>query len=160
MSQASHSQPNEVDARADLASYLILGSIFVFMALVCGVLAIRGPRPNWGPTCVIAAVGVSVMLWLKSIRLKIACGELWYSTLFGTHSIQLADIERAETQVISAGRGAYPALVIHLRQEARQKPLVIRIKVFSREDLARVFDLLGSKFHGPRRIGVYTDETV
>src|SRR5215472_18111549 len=60
------------------------------MALVCGVLAIRGPRPNWGPTCVIAAVGVSLTLWLKSIRLKIACGELWYSTLFGTHSIQLA----------------------------------------------------------------------
>jgi len=41
-----------------------------------------------------------------------------------------------------------------------QKAIRVNIKVFSREDLGRLFDLLGSKFQGPRRIGVYTDESV
>jgi hypothetical protein len=41
-----------------------------------------------------------------------------------------------------------------------QKPMRVNIKVFSREDLARLFDLLDPKFEGSRRIGVYSDEQV
>jgi len=41
-----------------------------------------------------------------------------------------------------------------------QKPMRIPVGPFSKEDLKRVFDLLGPKFQGLRNIGVYKDEIV
>src|SRR5690349_2828693 len=100
------------------------------------------------------------VIWLRSIRLRVVDGELCYRTLLGTRRINLLDIEKAETRLIRTGKGSYRALVIYPREDKMQKPMRVNIKVFSREDLARLFDLLGPKFEGSRRIGVYSDEQV
>jgi hypothetical protein len=156
----SPAQINELDARADRSGYLALGGIF-FAFTVFGLdVAIRTPAHDWNFVYVPAGVLALVVLWLRSIWLRVADGELCYRTLFSSRRINLSDIEKAETRLIRTGKGSYRALVIYPRAERMEKPLRLNIKVFSRADLARLFDLLGPKLQGSRRIGVYTDESV
>lgn len=159
MSTTPQAQSNELDARACLSSYLILGGIFAGLTLFGLYVAISSQAHDWNFVFVPVGILVLVVLWLWSIRLKIAAGQLSYRILFWTRSISLTDIEKAETRLFGSGRGEYRALVIYPRGEKLQKPIRVNIKVFSREDLRRLFDLLGPKFHGPRTVGVYTDES-
>jgi hypothetical protein len=159
MPQSLHLPVNEVDARACRESYLTLGSIFLLVALLGLFVVIQDPKHNWEFVCIPAGLGIGYALWLRSIRLRIVDGELSYGTLFATRSIRLIDIEKAETQLVGTGRVPTRVLVIHPRPETTQKPMRVNIKVFSREDLSRLFDLLAPKFKGPRTIGVYTDES-
>ena len=71
----------------------------------------------------------------------------------------LEDIESAETKVIGTGKGSCRLLLIYLRPEKVQKPIAVKIKPFSKEDVGRLFDLLGPKLKGSRGIGVYTEES-
>ena len=150
---------NELDARADWSGYLALGGIFFALTLFGLYVAIRTPAHDWNFVYIPAGMLALVLLWLRSIRLRVANGELCYRTLFWTRKINLSDIEKAETHLISTGKGRYRALIIYPRTEKMQKPMRVNIKVFSRENLGRLFDLLGPKFQGPRRIGVHTDES-
>ena len=149
---------NELDARADRSGYLAIGGIFFALTLFGLYVAIRTPAHDWNFVYVPVGMLVLVLLWLRSIRLRVAAGELSYRTLFGTRRINLLDIEKAETSLIRTSKGAHRALIIYPRAEKMQKPMRVNIKVFSREDLGRLFDLLGPKFQGSRRIGVYSDE--
>lgn len=159
MPQSLHSPINEVDARACRESYLTLGSIFLLFTLFGFFVTLEGPKHNWEFVYIPAGLGIGIAFWLRAIRLRIADGELSYGTLFATRSIRLTDIEKAETQLIGTSKGQYRALVIYPRPETMQKPMRVNIKVFSQEDLGRLFDLLAPKFKGPRTIGVYTDES-
>ena len=168
MQQTIAPGPDRVDARAALSTYLIFGGICVPM-FVLGILTGRGPYRDLLATVANAdplITGVSgsafllSMLWAGTFRLRVADGTLSYRTLFGgTRSILLSDIEKAETQLVSAGRGQVRVLMIYPRPETMQKPMRVNIKVFSREDLGRVFDLLGPRFQGSRRIGVYSNDS-
>lgn len=151
---------DELDARADWSGYVVLGGVFFLLALFGLYVAIRTPAHDWNFVYVPLGVLAFVLLWLQSIRLRIGRGEFFYRTLFGTRRINLSDIEKAEMCLIRTSKGSYRALVIYPRTERMQKPMRVNIKVFSREDLSRLFDLLGPKFHGPRNIGVYKKEIV
>jgi hypothetical protein len=160
MPDVSRSQILEVDARASLRSYLTLGTIFLLLTLFGLLVAIKTPAHDWNFVYIPAAIGLGVVLWLRTIRLTIADGELSYHTLFGIRSIRISDIEKAETQLIGTSKGQYRALVVHPYPASTRKPMRVHIGAFSREDLGRLFDLLSPKFKGPRNIGVYTDESV
>ena len=71
----------------------------------------------------------------------------------------LEDIQSAETKLIGTSKGSCRLLLIYVRPEKTQKTIAINIKLFSKKDLGRLFDLLGPKFKGPRRIGIYSDES-
>lgn len=117
---------------------------------------------DWKITVVTGVAFLLTMLWVGTIRIQFSDGRLSYYTLFtGTRSIALSDIESTETKLISRGRGSR-VLLIHPRQqqEKAQKPITVKIKLFSRGDVGRLFDLFGPKFKGSRQIGVYTDESV
>src|SRR5262245_20210 len=149
MSTTPQVQANELDARACLSSYLTLGGIFCVLTLFGVDVAVRAPAHDWSFAYIPAGILMFVVLWLVSIRLKVANGVLSYRILFWTRSVNLADIERAETRLFRTGRGPYRALIIYPRVGKTQKTLRMNIKVFSRKDVERLFDLLGSKFHGP-----------
>ena len=155
----SPAQIKELDARADRSGYLALGWIFSALILFGFYVVVRSPAHDWNFVYVPAGMLALVVLWLRSIRLRVGDGELCYKTLFWSRKINLSDIEKAETRLIRASKYSYRALVIYPRAEKMQKLMRVNIKVFSREDLGRLFDLLGAKFQGPRRIGVYNDET-
>ncbi|HKD51094.1 MAG TPA: hypothetical protein VKB90_09860 [Candidatus Acidoferrum sp.] len=148
----------ELDARADRSGYLALGSIFFALTLFGLYVAIRTPAHDWNFVYVPAGMLALVLIWLRSIRLRVANGELSYRTLFGARRVNLSDIEKAEMRLLRTGKGPYRVLFIYPRTEEMQKPMRINIKVFFRTDLSRLFDLLGPKLQGPRGIGVYSDE--
>jgi hypothetical protein len=159
MPDSPTAQKSALDASACLRSYLTLGTMWAVVALGGFFVAMKPPH-NWEFVYIPGGVGIGFMLWLRAFRLKIADGELSYRTLFfGNRSIGLADIEKAETQVIGTSKGEYRVLLIYPRAGNLQKPIRVNIKVFSKEDLGRLFDLLGPKFKSSRRIGVYTDES-
>lgn len=160
MSDSPHAQIGELDARAELSGYLIFGSLFLALTLFGLYVAIRTPSHDWNFVYIPAGVGIFLLLWLRSIRLRVANGELSYKVFLWTRRINLSDIEKAEARLIGTGKGPYRALIIYPRAEKLQKPVRVNIKVFSREDLCQLFDLLGPKLQGPRRIGVSTDESV
>ena len=160
MSEPQRPHLSGIDARACLASYLTFGAIFPLLAIFGLFVVIKTPNHSYEFVYIPAAIGVGIALWLRAFRLTIADGELTYRTLFGSRSIRVADIERAETQLVATGRGSYRVLVINPRPETMQEPIRVNIKVFSREDLRCLFDLLGSKFRGSRTIGVYTSDSV
>jgi len=110
-------------------------------------------------TLLTGAAFLLTMLWVATIRIQYSDGNLSYHTLFtGTRSIPLSEIESAETKVVSSSRGSSMVLLIHRLGEESQKPMVIKIKLFSKDDVGRLLDLLGPKFKGSRQIGIYTDE--
>ncbi len=118
------------------------------------------PGGDWRLTLLTGAAFFLTMLWIGTIRIRYSEGRLSYYTLFrGTQSVMLEDIESAETKLIGTGKGSYRLLLIYLRPEKRKKPIAMKIKPFSKEDVGRLFDLLGPKLKGSRRIGVYTDES-
>jgi hypothetical protein len=136
-----------------------LGGISSFF-FILGIWQATVPGGDWRLALLTGAAFLLAMLWVRAIRIQYSDGQLSYHTLFaGTQSIPLSEIESAETKVISRGKGSSRILLIHLRGEKEQKPIAIRIKLFSKEDVGRLFDLLGPKFKGSRRIGIYTDES-
>ena len=137
---------------------MALGSIFFALTLFGLYVAIRTPAHDWNFVYVPAGMLALVLIWLRSIRLRVANGELSYRTLFGARRVNLSDIEKAEMRLLRTGKGPYRVLFIYPRTEEMQKPMRINIKVFFRTDLSRLFDLLGPKLQGPRGIGVYSDE--
>jgi len=151
--------PERLDARACQSSYVVLGVIFGFL-FVMGIWQITVPGGDWRLTLLTGTAFFLPMLWVGTIRIQYSEGRLSYYTLFrGTQSLMLEDIESAETKVIGTGKGSCRLLLIYLRPEKVQKPIAVKIKPFSKEDVGRLFDLLGPKLKGSRRIGVYTDES-
>lgn len=150
--------PERLDARACASSYIVLGVIFGSI-FGFGVWQTTVPGGDWRVAVVTGAAFFLIMLWVGTIRIQYSNGQLSYYTLFaGTQSIPLSDIESAETKVMSSSKGSSMVLLIHLRGEKSQKPIVIKIKLFSNEDVGRLFDLLGPKFKSSRQIGIYSDE--
>ena len=151
--------PERLDARACTSSYVVLGVIFGFI-FVFGIWQGTVPGGDWKLTLLTGAAFFLTMLWVGTIRIRYSDGKLSYRTLFsGTRFVLLWDIESAETKVIGTGKGLYRLLWIYLRPEKAQKPMTINIKLFSKEDVGRIFDVLGPKFKSSRRIGIYTDES-
>src|SRR6266481_5394706 len=98
-----------------------------------GIWQMTVPGGDWRLTLLTGAAFFLTMLWIGTIRIRYSEGRLSYYTLFrGTQSVMLEDIESAETKLIGTGKGSYRLLL---------------------------FDLLGPKLKGSRRIGVYTDES-
>ena len=151
--------PERLDARACTRPYIIFGLIFGFL-FAFGIWQVSVPGGDWRIALLTGAAFLLTMLWVGAIRIQYSDGQLSYRTLFtGTRSVPLGDIESAETKLISTSKGSYRLLLIHIRPEKTQRPISIKISLFSKEDVGRLFDLLGPKFKGPRGIGVYTDES-
>jgi hypothetical protein len=152
-------RPERLDIRACKRPYIALGLVFGLL-LYLGVWQATVPGGDWRITLLTGAAFFLTMSWVSTDRIRYSDGQLSYRTLFaGTRSVPLSDIESAATKVISWKGASTVALFIHLRREKAQRPIRIKISFYSKEDLGRLFDLLGPKFKGSRRIGVYTDQT-
>jgi hypothetical protein len=127
-----------LDARACVSSYVILGSIFGFI-FVLAMWQATVPGGDWRLTLLAGAAFILIMLWVATIRIQYSNGELSYFTLFtGTRTVSISEIDSAETKVLSWTRGSTIVLLLHLRGEKAQKPLLIKIKLFSKADIGRL----------------------
>jgi hypothetical protein len=73
------------------------------------------------------------------------------SLLTGTKTLRLDEIEKAEIKIATTVKSG-PVYRLILRPESftEKKSIVINMKVFSKADLKRVFDFLGSKLKTER----------
>ncbi len=139
--------PGRLDARACASTYVIFCGIFAFL-FAMGIRAGIGTGRDRRITLATAAAFLLSIVWVWAFRLVIADGVISYRSLFGrTRSISLTDVEKAATE-------------LNLRSRFRPPMQLINMKVFSREDLGRVFDFLGPKLKSSRRIGVVSNDSV
>lgn len=90
-------------------------------------------------------------------KLEVSDGVSSYSSLFSRkRSIQLSAIENADTQFgPDAPFGPFYRLVVYPPSETEVRPIVINVKVFSKQDLNVLLDILGPKFKGHRRFSIF-----
>ncbi len=145
--------PPQYDFRADRFSYIALGGLpFVFSLLFTYFTAVGNydsDHPAWPIALFAYAIFVAVLLYLRSFRITICDGLLSYRSLFrGTRSIKLSDIKQAKVDVrllTTPSRRPPYALFVEPLPGADAKPFVINMKLLGRENLRRLFDLLGDK---------------
>ena len=105
-------------------------------------VAIESPA-TWQVAAISGGVLVAFWVWARAFRLSVAGEVLAYRSLFGgTRSIPLADVDMAETK-LATNKYPFMQLVVTPKAETGQPPIIINMKVFSKHDLDRVFDLLG-----------------
>ena len=153
--------PGRLDARACASTYVIFCGIFAFL-FAMGIRAGIGTGRDRRITLATAAAFLLSIVWVWAFRLVIADGVISYRSLFGrTRSISLADVEKAATELNLRSRFRPPMqLIIYPAKATGKQPIRINMKVFSREDLGRVFDFLGPKLKSSRRIGVVSNDSV
>ena len=107
-----------------------------------------------------AGIAACLIFLLSRFRLAKVGDVLFYRSLTGIRNIELSHIDRALIETISRGRGGYQQLSIYPRENPQQAVIRINIKVFSRDDLRRLFDALGPRLKSPREIGIYVEEKI
>jgi hypothetical protein len=147
-----------MDARACVSSYFVLCSIWVLLAVPWVYINVRSSRQDWLPVWICISVAVGFAIWLLRFRLTFASGVLTYQTLFATRSIRLEEIEKVEIETFRTSKGSYQALLVYPKTSSELTSIKINPKVFSRDDVTRLFDILGDKLKSPRELGIYVKE--
>jgi hypothetical protein len=139
--------------RADRFSYLALGGLpFAFSVLFTYFTLVGrhdSAHPVWAMALFAYAVCLGVFLYLMSFRITMRDGVLTYRRPFGpSRSMRLCDIKHAKVDVrLLTTRARRPPYALYVEPLAGTdaRPLIINIKLLSREDLRTLFDLLGDK---------------
>ena len=133
-----------IDAKACASTYAVFSVMFGLLVMLGIAVAIKSPG-TWQVAAIPGGMLVAFLLWARAFRLTIAGEVLSYRSLFGgTRSIRLADVETAETKLAPL---KYPVtqLIVTPKAATGQPPIIINMKVFSKQDLHRVFDVLGPR---------------
>lgn len=147
-------------ARACASAYMVLVGVWVLLSLSFLYSALHGAKGTWPVVVVCACPLIYFLLWLGSFRITILESTLSYRTLFGgTLAVPLNEIEKAEIKVNAAGKGC-PVwqLILWPMPTTQKKPIIINMKVFSKADLNRVFDVLGGKLETKCRFSLTSQE--
>jgi len=141
----SRREINDWHAYAAKSTFVVFGSVFGAALLMAIDSTIKAPR-SWPALLIIASMFVGFMAWVSAFRLSLREGVVKYRSLFGgVRTILLSDIERAEYRYApEAAFGPFAQLVLTPSPNAG-RPVVINMKVFSRADLERLFEILGPK---------------
>ncbi len=141
-----------VRLRACLSTYFILGAICGFPTLVPAVVvAMQG---EWIGSAFLGLCFALLFAWIASFRIVLTDDHITFVKLFGGSSslpygeIASARIELGWAKTADRLKGAY-RLVLVPNKRAAQK-MEINIKVFSREDLTLLMQVLAIKAPGAR----------
>jgi hypothetical protein len=141
--------------RASARPFIALGTTFGLLFALLTYGSFQGG--GWWLSAIEFSVLVVTMLHLAMVKITFSDGQMSYRDLLrGTRSFSLSDLEQAYTKRVFGPYGASRLLFLQLRNGGK---ISIRVPIFARTDLTEIFDLLGSKFEGPRSVGVYSDET-
>lgn len=157
MSDPIHHYGSKLNAilRPSITSYLVFGlvpmSAFVisFLAFTLGEI-----KDGFGFPMFLLLVSFGVVISIARFRITIHGDMLAYRSLFhADRGLRLSEIARARVDVRIFNRTnreyftfAPPfALVVEPYPEVKDEPLIINLRIFSRKDLAQLFDFFGGK---------------
>jgi hypothetical protein len=91
--------------------------------------------------------GVFIFIWLTRFHLVVSRDTIRYSSLWnGGQSLAITDVGRAEVEVglLRYGDRFRPPirLVLHPKDAANRKPIIINTKVFRKGDIRRLLAML------------------
>jgi hypothetical protein len=105
---------------------------------------------------VFPALILLAFLWISRFEILVSDSQLSYRTLFGgTRSLQLSQIESARTE-IALGRLLGPLYRLIITPEDGTTVVVINMKIFSRNDLQKLFAILHSKVAGDVQLSIFS----
>lgn len=140
-----------LDVRAATSTYVKFGVIFG--SLFVGSLFVRDTSPK----LLCGAVLILALIWIRSFRIAFDGSDISYSTLVGrTRSIALDSISSARTEI--GGGGPFDPmfrLVLAGSENRCDTPIIINTKVFRRDDLQKLFAILGPKMIGRPRLDIF-----
>lgn len=146
-----------LSVRACLSTYAVLAGIFGLLLVFCLALALAKPaRGAWQSVAIVAAVFTYVIVWIAAFRLKVADGILSYRSLFGgVRSLGLDEIQLAEIKIDFERKFGPPLGLLITPRSGCQKPkILVNMKVFGKEDLHKLFDILGPALKGNRKLSI------
>jgi hypothetical protein len=136
---------SRMEARSCPSTYIVFLSMFGALAGLGFAVGLR--RHDWVGFWVSLVPLFFSIAWIASFQLKIDDHALEYRSLFGGRkSIALLEIAKAEVKTGPENSfGPFYRLTIYPQHELRLRPIVINLKVFSREDLKQLYKILGDK---------------
>jgi hypothetical protein len=134
------------ECRASSALAIVWESVLLVFVVACGVVAVRQPSFVL-PLLLCIGIGIFIFIWLRRFQIEVSRGTIRYSSLWnGGRSLAIADVGRAEVEVglLKYGDRFRPPirLVLHPKDAASGKPIVINTKVFRKEDIRRLLAIL------------------
>jgi hypothetical protein len=150
--------------RACSSTYAILGGIPLVLDCIWLDFALQGEMSAWWAVAILSITLVFAILWVSRFLISISGETLSYRSLFaGTRSLRFTEIQSAEINAdieFETHERFAPLFKLILWPEpfSGKKPLIINMKVFGRQDLTRVLDLLGPKLRTGRRFSMSSNE--
>jgi len=119
-------------------------------------------RPFWQAAACVLAIWLYCLVWIRSFKVSVVKGTLSYRSLLGgTRSIPLGEIQDSKTEIgwfNYVGKSRPPfRIVVMPRAETQLKPIIINMRVFAKEDIARLLDTLNVS-KNKCRYGVFEKE--
>lgn len=102
---------------------------------------------DWEAFWISFTVLFGFLLWVASFRLMVDDRKLIYRSLFsGTRSIALSDVKTAKVEYgVKDSFGPFHRLTIYPLAKSELRPIVINLKVFSREDIKQLSHIFAGK---------------
>lgn len=114
---------------------------------------------EWAPVSLPAGALIFAFLWIRRFQIEIRGDEIRYTTLFsGMHSLRCSELERYEVGTnFRAHFGPPLRLTLFPREDTMKAPIVVNVKVFSRQDIKKLREILDANVKrkapsaGPKR---------
>jgi hypothetical protein len=125
--------------RAAPSGYIIFIGVFCFPILLLGIIAAVKDPSMWKGVAATLILMIVWAAWLASFRIVLTHDTISYTTIRGTVSMALSEIDKAEIHV---GEYQYKdrfrptiRLELHPYKGIGKKPMVINLKVFGKQDI-------------------------
>ena len=129
--------------RADPRSYLLFAIVFGLLTLFMLITTWR--TGSWDAPATFVTLLVASVYWLSRFEIALSSQAIEYRSLFGRRAVNWSDVQGSELQV---GVRSYSdrfkprfRLVIRAHGPNANRPLVINLKPFRREDIAALLSM-------------------
>jgi len=128
----------ELRLTAAPSTYAVFGVILGLPMLLLGTVAIRHPSA-WQGVAAFGSALAFTLLYYSRLRVLVSQDAICYRTLLSQRRLLLDEIAESQVKWNVLGRDPRPLLVIASAQGG--KPLVINLKPYRRDDIARFLRL-------------------
>lgn len=134
---------SSVVIRAAHGTYVAFGSVLGIVLLLSIATALT-TQMGWVPVLLPLGAMLFAFIWIHHFRIEISKTEIRYRTLFsGNQSIRVSEIQTYKMGTnFRAPLGPPLRLTIYPRRGTDTKPIVINVKVFSREGVKELREFL------------------
>lgn len=144
-------EPNATPAhrfKADPRSFIVFGILFGLLSLFMWIAMRR--TGSWEVALLPIVLLAASLIWLSRFEIRLSGQTITYRSLFGQRVVNWSDVRRSELHV---GIRSYTdrfkptfRLVIYLHGPSGDRPVVLNLKPFRREDISTLLQMPELRF--------------